>query len=329
MKKLYFVILSLLSLMFYSCEDSVEMFAPEAGKDVAYVMNCVMNINASSQMVNITHSYLSDPANPESYTTDPFLSGAQVSLFYRNNEFHFFESQMERSDTARYKTPRKFYIAQTVPFMGGDSVKLVAKLSNGVVLSSSIEIQHNPTVKCNSTAISNRRTTTTGYNTEFNWKLDPNTVKYYYPRFVIQYQKLINGVLQPTVYEKDIPSRIIHKKEGVSIPEYYGFIRTNKVNYDFEAVDSAMVSICPDLDSRKQYKPICTVLKLLMYDEPLSQYYTLNNGYMDMVTVRLDESDLTNVSGGKGIFGSYLIYDTNVYFEREYVSQLGFYVDPL
>ena len=328
MKKVLYVFIAFISIISFSCDDSVEMFVPGSDAKTEYVMNCVMNINADSQIVTISKSYISDPANPESYTDDPFISGAEITMVYKYFTFQFKETSMERTDTTRYKTQRKFYVAKTVPFMGGDSVKITAVLKNGKILKSALQVQSNPVVSKNTTVISNRRSTPSGLSTGFSWKMDPLKIKMYSPHLLINYQKFKNGVLQPEIYQKDIPSKLI--KDGNRwVPIYYNLIRTNSATFDFNAMDSAMVEIEPDFYKRPQIKIINATFRILMYDEFLSQYYIQNNGYMDNVTVKIDENDYSNINGGLGIFGSYQVYNTTVYFERDYIYQFNYYVDPL
>jgi hypothetical protein len=46
------------------------------------------------------------------------------------------------------------------------------------------------------------------------------------------------------------------------------------------------------------------VFLLIQFDEPLYNYYFVANGFKDRSSIRLDEPNYTNLSGGVGIFGS-------------------------
>lgn len=324
----FYAAILFLALMAISCENTVSIMAPASEQKDEYVLNCVFNANLYNQVVTITKSYFSDVSDPYTNTNDPFVSGAKITMYYKDLKFEFQENKKPRSDTSRYKTPQSYYLARTTPFKGGDSVSIVATLANGIVLKSAVRVPVNPVTVKNITYLTTSRTTTTGRNIFVTWNLDANQSKMYYPKFVINYQKRVNGVLQPTEYQKEIPSNYVFDGKNWN-PYYWGLMRHNDISFDFDAVDSALVSICPDFGQRINYKITSATIKLMVIDEYIASYYSTNNGYMDDVTIRVDEPDYSNVSGAHGIFGCLITYNTTVYVEREYVNQLGFYVDPI
>ena len=64
-------------------------------------------------------------------------------------------------------------------------------------------------------------------------------------------------------------------------------------------------------------------IKVYSLDGNLERYYsstTQDNNF----TVRLDENDFSNITGGFGVFGSYVIKDYNLRFTPEFITELGY-----
>jgi hypothetical protein len=46
------------------------------------------------------------------------------------------------------------------------------------------------------------------------------------------------------------------------------------------------------------------VFYLIQFDRPLWSYWNASNGFHDRYTIRVDDPDYTNITGGVGVFGS-------------------------
>ena len=65
-------------------------------------------------------------------------------------------------------------------------------------------------------------------------------------------------------------------------------------------------------------------VQLIVYDPNLSTYYSSMQEATDGFTVRLDQPDYSNVTGGFGIFGSYVRTELKVKFTKEYLKTFGY-----
>jgi hypothetical protein len=326
MKKIIFYVFSLaVSLVTISCEDSVNITVPVSEHKEQYVLNCVINASSFDQYVTITKTYNMDGTTNVS---DPFVSNAKVNLVYKGYAFQFTEKQMPREDTAKYGQVRNYYSVSTLTFKPGDSLSIDATLPNGIVLNSSIRLPLKPSITKNFTVINTSRTTASGSSIGFYWSEDANKTNMFSPRLFINYQKFENGVLADKVYQIEAPAHYL--KNGTEYTAYYHpLMKHYSAIYDFEAIDSAIEKICSVYEQRQNYKIINATFKLLVINETLAAYYASTNAYADNVTVKLDEGEYSNIFNGLGIFGGFITVDNTIYFEREYLNQKNFYVDPI
>ena len=79
---------------------------------------------------------------------------------------------------------------------------------------------------------------------------------------------------------------------------------------------SSVVKVVPCLENesyvldRYPRKPVTfrrVVLRILQCEQNVYNYYNTVNEFRDPVSVRLDEPDYSNVSGGWGMFGAYTL----------------------
>jgi hypothetical protein len=60
------------------------------------------------------------------------------------------------------------------------------------------------------------------------------------------------------------------------------------------------------------------------YDVPLARFYTSARGAMDPYSVRIDETVYSNVSGGIGVFGTYVVSRSEHAVDRAYAGSFGY-----
>ncbi len=77
-------------------------------------------------------------------------------------------------------------------------------------------------------------------------------------------------------------------------------------------------------DDKSNYKFLYIDLELLIFDQFLAGYISTTNGFLDNLSIRLDEPNYTNISGGLGIFGAYQYNDFQITLSNDYLSNLGY-----
>ena len=64
--------------------------------------------------------------------------------------------------------------------------------------------------------------------------------------------------------------------------------------------------------------------ELITLEGNLANYYSISNGYLDDVSIRLDEGEYSNIKGGLGIFGASNYNKTTYTFDEDYVLSFGY-----
>lgn len=317
MKRTYLMILiSGLCLFAFSCKDDFEL---EAQFKPRNVLSCIIRPDTALQVVTLSTSYQGDGMNPYAHTESPSIVGADVKMWYNNNVYEFKDTSFARIDTSRYKTPvTVYYNDQFKPNQGGGIVEIEALLSNGLLLSSYAEI---PDVSGISFALSDTLVPPpySGKHVEFNWTNIGELI--YDPKFVIVYYNRVDHQR----YEKEIPISYT-ESNGVYTPVYPIASINNSVVYDMDAVDRAMEEIAGDDPVKSNYSVTKMIFNVMIFDQNLSAYYSSVQQFLDGFTVKLDQADFTNISGGFGIFGSYNIIQYGIKVTEEYVDSFGYIV---
>jgi hypothetical protein len=143
----------------------------------------------------------------------------------------------------------------------------------------------------------------------------------YFPRLTLNYSIIKDSV--ETYKSVVIPNKYL-KSGNKYVANYTEFVRTGELSYDYAAIDSAMANISTGDTSKSSYNIINIVLDMLEYDISLSNYFTSINGYMDNLSIRLDESVYTNISGGIGLFATYIKHSTKFQVAKGYMLKFGY-----
>lgn len=320
MRKILFLsFLMLISFFNLSCDED---FSPKTTYREKYILNCIINASTgvTTQIATLSKTYNIEGYNPYNNKTDPALVGADIKLFYKGVAYSFRDSAMVRKDTSRYSSPKSFYVLNSPKFKAGDSVKIVAKLNNGVVLSSAIKLPPTFYFKPVIYYIDPTEATALGNKWGLSWENNDFSLLFS-PRFTLNYIKRVNGM--EYAFKKEIPI-MFSSINGISIPIYPPISHTSSVTFDFAIFDSVMTQISANDPNKEYYRIGSTTFQLLTFDENLTNYYSIINGYMDDVTVRLDEGEYTNIKGGLGVFGAYIQSISGYLLDEAYINSFGY-----
>ena len=306
-------ILTLLTLS--SCDES---FNPKGGYTEKYVLNCVLRGDTSYQVAILTHSYNVDGYDPYTNVTDPAIAGADIRLWYNDSVFVFRDSVVDRIGETRYSDSLKIYYLKNLNLLYNKPVEIEALLPNGRRLSSatmtSKEIMFDD--KNSSKVIPPVNTSLV----QVLWDNNSETA-YYLPRFKVTWYRTVNG--QSEMHVMEIPLR--YNQEGDQyVPVYPNPSFQTSVFYDPESIKRALESISGgDPDKNNYSVHINNQIEIFGLDENLVRYYSANiqdNNF----TVRLDETDYSNINGGFGVFGSYVIKNYDIRFNADFLTELGY-----
>jgi len=320
-KILLVVFFTAISLISFSCEED---FSPKTPFKEQYVLNCI--IRASNTASNIPliatlyKTYTIDGYDPMDNKTDPAIIGADIKIYHQNKVYTMADTSMPRTDTSRYTTPKTFYAVSGIKFKSGDSVKIVATLKNGVVLSSAVKIPPSFSFTANKYIIDPTEPTKEGNV----WRVSWNTSDYsllFAPKLNLNYYYKENG--KDVAYTKVIPLRYSMINNVLS-PYFPKMSKGTALEYSFASFDSAMTQISQNVSNKNLFKISYPTFEVTTLEENLASYYSTSNGYMDDVTIRLDEGEYSNIKGGLGIFGASYTSTQTYVFDDSYISGFGY-----
>ena len=307
---LAFIAIVFLSLLIYSCEEN---FSPKADFAEKYILYCVMNVDSSKQTAVLLKSYDVEGFDPYSNTESSFVSGADIRIRQKDRVFFMKDTSAIIENASRYPVPINFYYVEDFLSIGNDSIEIVATLPSGKKLYGISKAPNNISFDPSSDRIlpPEEKSLFT-----FSWT-SPESSRWYLPKLDFFYIK--GGI----THKKTIP--VTYESENGSWKPVYPVISNNNyVNFTLSALDSSFAQISQGDPNKSGYKILGAVLSLLVFDEPLSNYYSTTNGFLDDFTVVLDETDYTNITGGLGIIGLYKQQQTGAIFKEEYIQSFGY-----
>lgn len=315
MKKIILSTLLVLSvLLIYSCEDTLNPNAPFRAR---YVLTGVIRSDTSLQVVTVTRSYRPPELNPYSYKDDPAITGAEVNMWYRDTLFELRDTVLMREDSSHYTYPVHCYYVNNLRPDPNQYVDVEALLPNGLLLQS---FTKTPAVDYSFFNPNSDQTIPPTHHPSYyfvKWKqLDDEL---YSPRIQIVYYVKGNPEEQTML----VPLRYF-QKNGENVPIYPRQTNVNEITLSMETINTAMRAIAGSDPAKGNYSIVEMDVQMIVYDPNLSTYYSSMQEATDGFTVRLDQPDYSNVTGGFGLFGSYVRTELKVKFTKEYLKTFGY-----
>jgi hypothetical protein len=319
--------LAVSALLVVGCEQS---FSPKSEFREQYVLQCFVQGADFGVLTPVTaviaRTYDVDGFDPSVNTDDPSIAGAEVSLMMDQKTYYLSGTLRASSDTSRYHT-RQWVYSATVPAPRFEvAFTVTAKLPNGRILTGKATVPRGRNVVSSYDF-------TSGVTAHFNHDPDkPNwTVSWenrditdahlFVPSLSISYTKLVgNDELKGAV---TVPMKYVNSGGGL-IPVFPVMNTATSCAFEFPALDSAMAQISGSDPNKAIYGAHIATLAIIEYDTPLTKYFSSINGSLDQYSIRTDESVYSNVNGGIGIVGSYVLYRVNFFLDERYVADFGY-----
>lgn len=316
MKYVYLIIsFSFVLLTFPSCDQS---FNPKGDYTEKYILNCVLRGDTSYQAAVLSHSYNVEGFDPYSNTEDPAITGADIRLWYNDSVFVFKDTVVERLGDSRYSDSLKIYYLKNLNLHFNKFIEIEALLPNGQRLKSS-------TVTSKEIIFDDKNSSKVipPVNTALvvvSWNQGADAA-YYLPRFKVTWYKKVNGTSEKHVMEMPVNYNM---EGGQYFPVYPKPSLRTAAFYDPDDIKRALESISEGDPDKSNYSVLINnQIDVFGMDQNLGRYYS-SNLEENNFTVRLDESDYSNIEGGFGIFGSYVVKKYNLRFTAEFLTELGY-----
>ena len=316
MKYILFISFLTIQLLFYGCNDS---FDPNGESKDIYALTCIIKNDSENQTATLSHIYRVDGFDPYTNTVDPSIIGADLRVWVGDSVYVFRDTSIVRTDTSRYKTPFYYYYNNNFGVVPNKTIEVEVLLQNGRRLRASSkspkEIYFD---KIGYTKIPSSDTE----RVSFKWNEQADPI-FFTPQLTIRYLQNINGT-DVEKYKK-VPIQYI-ERDNEQIAVFPVPSIRNSVIYQMDAINRAMQEISSD-DPDKSHFTIFQKqeFSVVAFDLNLTRYISSTDQSFDDLTVTVNESDYSNVSGGLGIFGCYIkkVYD-RVELYRDYVESFGY-----
>lgn len=313
MKKIIFGLLTVSVIALYSCEENFDPYGDLRDK---YVLNCVINNDTTTQYATISKSYLVESSNPTSYTEDPAVTGAELVISYDDSARVFGEETLERQDVSRYTNPASVYSTHDLQTEVNVEYKLNVLLPDGRRLRASTIAPPPVTFQTGDALIPPVDKDWVAVY----WQI-PRADLYVSSVFKVYYFKKVNGV--NVRFEKKVPVKYV--EQGGEYIAYFPEPSYSPMIYvEMNAFTRALEEISEGDPEKSNYTILAFILEIRVYDENMTSYYAAQREVSESFTLKVDESDYTNIEGGYGIFGSYNLQRKAVKFSHAYIESFGY-----
>ena len=142
-------------------------------------------------------------------------------------------------------------------------------------------------------------------------------------------------------YKIDEGSSYVDKKILVPLALYYTFDESgNLIPHNAElsfnnsclttlkTINETMQKISSNDPNKKDYIITKVLFNVISLDPDLSKFYSAYNSYTEDFSIKLRQTDYTNVGGGKGIFGVYYKFSIPLTVDDFYIRSFGYQYRP-
>ncbi len=313
MKKTIFFISLILSIAGISCEENI---SPVEGYKERYAFYCILGGDANRHTALLVKSY-QNGAN----TVDPFITGAEIGMFSDNFAIYYRDTLVPRIDTSIYKTPQQYYYIKNYEVPLNKKLDIEVLLPNGKRLTASTTTPDTAEFADNLNVF-----LPDGESSLLTYSWTPaDQNSYVIPYMAFAYYKKVNGVFTYQG-EKEVPI-MYYEHQNVYTPIYPKAQRQNYITYGKGALIRALLDISRgNINTNDFAVGIYVKFQLKILDKNLSSYYSSTNEKIGEYNINLDQNDYSNITGGYGVFGSYIIQEKTLFFVEDFIDQFGYSV---
>lgn len=316
MKKLILIIL-LAPLLFWSCEENVSPKAPLPDDNV---VNLIIRGGSSFQTATVTKIYDVEGFNPGDLKTDPSVAGAKIYLKYSgsNTEYLFRDTTDNNLINKRFGTPAKYYYLKNFQMLHGNEVEVKAVMPGGKIITSKTKIPEGVSFTFDGTTpfipgpLIGRDTV----NISVAWNNSPTELVKMGKVKLVYFYKELDG--SKTRYEKEVPLGI-NVAGNDTVKNYVLSNFKNEFKFSRALLKKSLEEISLGNPAKGRYSIAPLEVEIYVMDEYLTRLYSAGLLYDYGFTVRNLPTQISNMSGGLGFFGSYSYSRISIRFEDQYL----------
>ncbi|MDQ7816854.1 MAG: DUF4249 family protein [Melioribacteraceae bacterium] len=309
----FFILLIVFASM--SCDDQLN---PYGDFKERFVLNCILRGDTTFQVATLTRSYVSTDFDPYSATNDPTVKNSIIRIWNRDKVAVLKDTTIERPAESLYKTPYTVFYSNNFQPEAQSLLEIEAILPNGKRLTSTAKIPADIEI---ADIISDK--VIPPVNKDFlkvQW-LSSQKDAVFITRVAIYYFKHEGGVKTRNL--AIVPINYVQFNDEW-IPNFPKPTSDFSYTVDMSTVNKAMELISNGDSIKERYEILSCIMEVLSLDENLSVYYNSTARSRDIYSVKLDETDFSNISGGYGIFGVYMRDYHVLRFTHAYIRSFGY-----
>ena len=329
MKKGLLVLIITPFIFFESCKSDFNINAPY--EDV-FVLNCILRSDNTIQYAILSKNTFTDNGTaPVSNGSAQNIKGANIKIFYNDSVFVMRDTTIQVTDSVSITRVNCYYVNNLI-LSPGKIISIEASVPGGKTLKSTIQVQN---ISFSNFSTNFPQTFQTGYQikSSYSWSWIGDTQSgadiLNQPQLEIYYKKYEGGtfinkkILVPLIYyyTEDINENKIPVNVNLSYKDYC--ITT------LEIMNKTMQEISGDDLNKSNYIINKVLFSVVSFDPDLSKYYSAYNTFSENFTVKLRQTDYTNINGGKGIFGAYYKFSKQLVVDGLYITSFGYQYDPM
>lgn len=318
MKKiiLFNILILVLGLFSFSCKE--ETFNPVGDLKDKYILACVLRSDSTLQIAYVSRSYKVDGFDPYSNSTDPAVKGVDLRVWHKDTVYVFRDSIMAQNSPEAYSGPGAFYFNKKFRPEPGEKVEIEALMPDGKRLKASAIM---PEMVKGDVALTDSIVPISGKDYSSASWIAPEGSAYYVPRFSVIYFKNVNGTDQR--FLKPVPSAYT-TKDGKETPVFPSAGTQNRASFDKAVLDRVMNEISEGDPDKSNYTILSIQVEVISLDVNAAAYYASGKTQADGFTLKIDQTDFTNISGGLGLFGAYTKSSFVMKLDKEYIRSFRY-----
>ncbi len=327
MKKAFLVLLTVLLIFIESCKSDFNINAPS--EDV-YALNCVLRNDNSIQYAILSKNTVTDNGTSPTLNSNALnIKGANIKIFCNDSVFVMRDTTIQVNDAGNITNVNCYYVKNLI-MKPGKIISIEAAVSGGKTLKSTIPVQE---ISFGTFSTNFPLTLKTGYQIRdpytWSWNGDPesSTDILNQPQLEIYYKKYEGGkfvdkiILVPLVYYYTGSANNL-------IPVYVKFSFENDCITTLETINKTMQDISGNDPDKGNYIINKVLFSVVSFDPNLTKFYSAYNTYTENFTVKLRQTDYSNIEGGIGIFGIYYKFSQNLVVDSLYIESYGYQYNP-
>ena len=309
-KKVSKIFILFVVITFFSCEDDITYKSDFEEEPVLY---CIIDAEKNDQYAIVKKSFEDIDEIEENY-----IKNVQISLSTQYQTIIM--SEKEGTDS---EFPQNYYYTNEFQQAAGNDLTLTAVLPDNSELSSTITLpQFSLFFFEFSELVIPLEQFSNDYKLRWNIKNTSENVAFLTVLY-IDYTKLEGNT--EIANRIEIPLEYI--AEGEELVPIYPTVTNNTYQVlSQKAIDIALQNISVGDTAKSNYTILGGGVELFIMEENLAKYFASTETFKNSFSVKVYETIISNINGGKGVFGAYVKRTLPIRFSNPYLISLGYSV---